>query len=213
MVASGDLVFDIGANLGVRVEIFRGLGARVIAAEPHELCLETLRRKFADDPEVVLVPAGLGAEKGEHEFFVSSDIQTSSMSKAWIDSVSGRLDAYTWQERRMVEITTLDALIETHGMPVFCKIDVEGFEHQVLRGLSRPIPCLSLEYTPEHLAPTMACVDHLASIGPYELNYSAEEDFELAHRAWLSADELKVELESVRSSGRSGDVYARLRRQ
>ncbi|MEZ4639278.1 MAG: FkbM family methyltransferase [Caldilineaceae bacterium] len=41
----------------------------------------------------------------------------------------------TWDEAIDVPVITLDSLIAQHGVPVFCKIDVEGFEHAVLQGL------------------------------------------------------------------------------
>ncbi len=209
-VKAEDLCFDIGANVGVRVDMFRRLGARVVAAEPHEACLQALREKFGHDPRVELVPMGVGAESGEHEFFVSSDIQTSSMSKDWIESVSERLPSYSWQLPKMVEITTLDRLIEIHGLPKFCKIDVEGFEFEVLKGLSRPIPILSFEYTPERLSPAFGCIEHLARLGAYRFNYSAEEDFELSLEPWVTAEEFKKVLMSLSGVARSGDVYAKL---
>jgi predicted RNA methylase len=37
-VSSGDLVFDVGANVGNRSKIFSRLGARVIAFEPQPAC-------------------------------------------------------------------------------------------------------------------------------------------------------------------------------
>jgi FkbM family methyltransferase len=45
-------------------------------------------------------------------------------------------------------MTTLDELIGKHGVPVFIKIDVEGFEEAVLQGLSQPVRALSFEFTP-----------------------------------------------------------------
>ena len=44
-------------------------------------------------------------------------------------------------------VTTLDRLIAQHGVPSFIKIDVEGFEDQVLAGLTHPVPALSFEFT------------------------------------------------------------------
>ena len=54
-----------------------------------------------------------------------------------------------WADHAVVPVTTLDALIDRYGLPAFCKIDVEGFEEAVVRGLSRPIPSVSFEFTPE----------------------------------------------------------------
>jgi len=44
-------------------------------------------------------------------------------------------------------MVTLDAAtIETFGKPFYCKIDVEGWELDVLKGLSQPIPLISFEF-------------------------------------------------------------------
>ena len=45
-------------------------------------------------------------------------------------------------------MTTLDTLVAEYGEPAFCKIDVEGFEVEALKGLSRPLRALSFEYGP-----------------------------------------------------------------
>jgi FkbM family methyltransferase len=44
-----------------------------------------------------------------------------------------------------VPVTTLDKAIDEFGVPTFCKIHVEGFESDALKGLSKPIPLLALD--------------------------------------------------------------------
>lgn len=43
----GDLVFDVGANVGNRTKIFLRLGARVVAFEPQASCARVLQRALA----------------------------------------------------------------------------------------------------------------------------------------------------------------------
>ena len=63
-VHRGDLCFDIGANLGNRVEVLLALGATVAAIEPQPVCLAVLQRKFRRAPGFVLVPKAVGAKPG-----------------------------------------------------------------------------------------------------------------------------------------------------
>ena len=58
-----------------------------------------------------------------------------------------------------VPVVTLDAAIEHYGVPAYCKIDVEGWEFEVLRGLSQAVDLISLEFhlTDRDIAKTRAC--------------------------------------------------------
>ena len=88
-------------------------------------------------------------------------------------------------------MTTLDALIENYGMPDFIKIDVEGYELEVLKGLTQPIRMISFEYTiPEQYNSVLECIKIVEKVNPYLLcNYSIGESMEWANINWLSIEE------------------------
>lgn len=209
---AGDLCFDVGANLGSRVAVFRALGAKVIAVEPQEACIRHLRTRFGRDPDVTVLAVALGSTPGTAEMLVSQARSISSLSNDWVNAVksSGRFSAYSWHDTQTVPVSTLDRLILEVGEPRFCKIDVEGFEAEVLAGLSRPIDALSFEFTPEMPTTTFACVDRLSTIGLYEYNYDVNESMQLQLASWVGPDDIKRTLGAIKDHRLFGDVYARL---
>ncbi|HEX5598638.1 MAG TPA: FkbM family methyltransferase [Micromonosporaceae bacterium] len=215
----GELGFDIGAHVGSRVRAWRRLGARVIAVDPQPDCLRVLRLFFGRDPGVTIVPTAIGARAGRARLALSSATPTvSSMSPDWIQSVTAdrRFARIRWDRSIDVPVVTLDELIDRHGAPAFCKIDVEGFETEVLAGLTRPLRALSFEYLPPAHDAALAALDIVERLGTtaggYRYNYSPIETMRFASERWLNAAELARLLERFRPLGRSGDVYARARR-
>src|SRR5262249_39976909 len=159
-----------GANLGSRIDIFLQLGARVLAVEPQHKCNRYLRLKYGNRHDVTLVQKGLDAQPGTLELYVApDDSATASMSVERISAVTNarKLPEGRCSQTQVVPVPTLDSLVAEFGEPAFCKIDVEGYEFQVLKGLSRPLNSLSFEYTPEYISPALSCVRHLAALGTY----------------------------------------------
>ena len=210
-INTGDLCFDIGANLGNRTEVFLGLGASVVAVEPQESCMQQLHKRYKDNDRVVLIQKALGSSEGQGEMMLSNSHTLSSMSKGWIESVkhSGRFPSCQWQERISVAITTLDKLIEKYGKPVFCKIDVEGFEYEVIRGLSSSFKFLSFEFTPEFIDSAIKAVKYFSELGKVVFNLSLGETTTFVLPEWIGSDEVCPILLSYQGKPFFGDVYCR----
>lgn len=211
LIAPGDLAFDIGAHVGNRSRVLAGLGARVVALEPQPAFVGVLKRLLP--PGVVLVPEAVGRTIGTADLAISRRHPTvSTLSATWIDQV--RTDpgfaAVRWDGTISVPVTTLDALIARFGEPRFVKIDVEGYEAEILAGLSRPLSMIAFEMLPAALPVALDCLARLTALGPYRFNRTEGEVHVFKEPHWLDGAAMADRLRSLAAGGRSGDVYARL---
>jgi hypothetical protein len=81
----------------------------------------------------------------------------------------------TLDERERVLVTTLDDLINQYGEPALIKIDTEGFDHRVLRGLSRPIEHVLFEVHANRPKDAAEALERLDELGRYEYRISPRE--------------------------------------
>lgn len=209
----GDLAFDIGAHVGDRVASFRRLDARAIAVEPQPALARTLRLLYALDRGVAVEQVAVGASEGEVELKLNPTNPT--VATASDDFIHAAEGAPGWQEQRWtrsirVPVTTLDALIARHGEPRFVKIDVEGFEDEVLAGLSRPLASLSLEFTTIQRKVAIAAIGRLEQLGAYRFNAALGESQRLEHAEPLAGADIARWIERLPMDANSGDVYASL---
>lgn len=213
-VREGDLVFDIGAHLGDRSVAFASLGARVVALEPQPLVAVWLRRIVGRNSRIVLRTEAVGASAGTARLAISRRNPTvSTLSESWPGLIGSKHPGFRdvrWEDSIEVPLVTLDSLIEAHGMPGFCKIDVEGFEAEVLAGLSHPIRGLSVEFIAGEVDVAVGCVERLQQLGPYDFNVVLGEGRDFVFDEWQSPRDLLVWLADGASGASSGDIYARL---
>jgi FkbM family methyltransferase len=211
-VRPGDLCFDIGAHVGNRLRALSRLGAHVVALEPQPQCMRLLRRWYGHHANIELIEQAVGAVPGTRSLFVSERTPTvTTLSQEWIGAVGATpgFAGVRWDHDIPVRVTTLDELVAHYGEPTFCKIDVEGAELEVLRGLSHPLKALSFEYIPAATDVAVACVDRLGELGRYEYNWSPGELPRLRSSFWLDPARMADILRRMPMHERSGDVYAR----
>ena len=211
-VRPGDLVFDVGAHVGDRIAAFRRLGARVVAIEPQPAMARVLRLLYGLSRSVAIEQAAVGREQGRARMMINVDNPTvSSFSSAFVEAAR---DAPGWETQRWtgsadVAVTTLDALIERHGPPSFIKLDVEGFEAEALKGLSRAVPALSFEFTTIQRDVALECIGHCSALGYLSFNAALGESQVLLDD-WLDAREIARWLKALPLEANSGDIYARI---
>jgi len=142
-----DLVFDVGAAGGRYGGELRtgGYLGRIVSFEPLSDAFAELARVVADDSEWNCMQAALGSAAGELEINVSENSDSSSfLPMGERHRRSAPESAYVATER--VQVQTLDSIwdeVAAQAQNPFLKLDVQGYELEVLRGARESLPKLA----------------------------------------------------------------------
>jgi FkbM family methyltransferase len=208
-----DLIFDIGANRGVKAAFFLKLGARVIAVDPDVSNQKTLTERFLAyrlrRKPVVIVGKAVSDRNGHATFWVSEPgFDMNTLNAKWAETLEkdparfGR--TFEFREKRQVETITLEQMISTYGLPFYIKIDVEGYELNVLKGLQTAVPYLSFEVNlPDFRLEGQQCINRLHDIAAdgcfncavgCRLTFSEWMSYHKFTRAFAEIEETSVEV-------------------
>jgi FkbM family methyltransferase len=154
---SGTGVFiDIGANVGhlALTAAARRTGTIVLAVEPNPCTAAILRKNVARNGlarAITVIEVACGDKAGPALFFMSSTDHSGKSSLS--ESSAGRA-----RKKITVALQKVDEIVEAHRLPTveLVKIDVEGNELAVLKGMERTIsmfrPSILVEIVPTLLA-------------------------------------------------------------
>lgn len=202
---SSPMIFDIGANRGDKTELFRHAAERVVCVEPDHTCNRVLHERFQMQPGIRILEAAVDESNGYGIYYSNStDSAFNTLSAKWketLENTSLEETPIRFDESYIVETLTLDQLIASHGVPCYIKIDVEGFEYQVLKGLNQAVPFISIEANlPQFREETIWSIHRMQTLSPdVQYLYSTSEGFRDGTSEWMDGGRLISEIETTRS--------------
>ena len=173
------LVIDIGANVGNTVEQFLISSEKVICFEPNPALVKHLNNRFFKRP-VVVDGRGVSNLKGKQIFKISNANTISTFSEDWINN-SRFSDSYNWGRTVEVDTITLDGIIDEYGIPDYIKIDIEGYEYEVLTSFSKLLPntIFAFEWAEEQKTKINLIINHLINLGYNQFSHTEADSIQL----------------------------------
>jgi FkbM family methyltransferase len=197
------LIFDIGANDGHKTAAFLTLAERVVCCEPDSQNFTILQTRFRNKKKKVF-PENIALS--DKEGFAELNIHHpgsafNTLSSKWMKLLEDDKKE-KWDEQikftgtQKVKTTTLDQLIKKYGVPDYIKIDVEGFEQWVLKGLSYKVAYLSFEtLLPDYYDEMKTCLSYIETLDNFAA-YNIAKHEKLVFQNFINKDELKEWLNS-----------------
>ncbi len=178
------LIFDIGGYDGHKTEAFLEISRQVVCCEPDPHNFKILRNRFRNRRQrVFLENVALGEREGITDMYVHRQGSAFNTLNKKFRQVLENDQEEKWNEKvsfqyvQQVFVTTLDQLIARYGRPGFIKVDTEGHELQVVKGLSQAIPFISLEcLLPEFGEELNQIMEHLGTLGKCTYNIAVGEE-------------------------------------
>lgn len=163
------MLFDIGANRGDACYAALNKGfTKIIALEPAPRIYRELVNNFIYSQVVPIKMAVSDTDYETVEFYEADEDGLSSLNKDWLTAYNL---PYAGKPFRTIRATTItmDTLVDIYGTPDLTKIDVEGAEWFVFRGMSRHHGLLTFEWTDATITEHQAQIEYLAGLGYSEV--------------------------------------------
>jgi FkbM family methyltransferase len=165
-------IFDIGANNGQFtdkcIETHKDLTMITIEANPY--LIDHLKLKYNNNNIIILNNLISEKDNEEIDFYISNVNTISTASIEWITE-SRFTGSYFWYQPLKIKSRSLDSLIEEYGVPDLIKIDVEGYEFEVIKGLSKRSCEICFEWAEEQYTNIIKIINHLKNIGYKNFGY------------------------------------------
>lgn len=201
------LIFDIGANRGAWTKANLNSGKNFILVEANPFLASSLKNEvFNLNKNIIVLNYAVSFNLNPITFYISDADTISTCSEEWINNsrFSGQ---YSWSPIT-VRSVTLDKLIDDYGTPDLIKIDTEGFEYEVICGLTKKVPMLCFEWAEESLDKILLTVKRLQSIGFTEFSICDGDDYSYRPTIWSQWENINFDAKPERKS-KWGMIWSR----
>ncbi len=149
-IKTGDTVVDVGAHFGFFTLLAAAccdVKGRVFAFEPGRQTFEILSKNTAPFPQIQIEPQAVGATNGTLDFW-----EFPTLYSEYNTTNRDAVPAHIQGNMRQMSVVTLDTYCGEHQiMPDFIKMDVEGAELEVIKGMEALLtghhpPVIAMEY-------------------------------------------------------------------
>jgi FkbM family methyltransferase len=170
------IAFDIGANIGQTVNELLPNYDKIICFEPNPSLVTIIKNKFFNNDKVTIEELGLSDKIETKKFNISNSHVVSTFSEDWINN-SRFTNVYNWDTSIDVKTTTLDEVINKYGIPYFIKIDVEGYEYEVIKGLTKLLEntYFAFEWAEEQYEIVNKTIKYLKELGYNNFSYTYQD--------------------------------------
>lgn len=163
------LMFDIGANRGDATLAGIQKGYKVIALEPGPGIFKNLVSNFIYESKVIPLKFAVSDNDNEvTEFYEAAEDGLSTINKDWLTSDDM---PYKGKDFRTIKANTItiDTLAKIYGNPDLIKIDVEGAEWFVFRGMTKKYGMITFEWTNVTIGEHQSQIEYLEKLGYTEI--------------------------------------------
>lgn len=187
------ILFDIGANVGNYSRENSHKYDKIICVEPiRDLCVNL--------PSKCTIVNKIISNNPNDEFYKCDNcVNISTACKEWREgngrfANGGRYDINSTWSLYKCPVSTLDDLVDEYGIPDLIKIDVEGYEYNVLRSFTKRFNgIISFEWAEEMKSEIINSIEYLYNVTGHSLFHVQYEDcytYVPNEDSWVSKEEI-----------------------
>lgn len=133
-----DLIYDVGMNNGADTAYYLARGYRVVSIEADVTLVDDARKRFAAEiaaGRLTLLNIAVGAENTTAKFWICPQM------KVWNSFDESYAARWGLPHHAVdVQVKKFGDVMREHGVPMYLKVDIEGFDHYCLSAIEAADP-------------------------------------------------------------------------
>jgi FkbM family methyltransferase len=184
------ILFDIGANRGLYTDSNAKKYDKFILVEANKHLCNFLKNNYINNPNIIIEQKIVSSDKNT-VFYISNVDVISSCDSEWINnSRFSNKSCYNFNKTTDNESITIDELVEKYGIPEYIKIDVEGYELNVLKSMTKKYCPIGFEWAEEKKDELLLSLEYVKSLGYEKFCLQKEDKYDFVPEKWLDYNQI-----------------------